>query len=376
MAYTSVSPLPKFSTIGTAEKSNLSKAMRKPLSGYLGGEVRGGYWVERLSDEWCGTFDCKYAIPCNSATSGLLAACMAVPIRQGDLVWITAYSMSATAACARVLGARIVFIDIETIRYSMNMNLFRGTIPKCIIATNLFGHPAYIGAMRSWCDSNNVILIEDNAQAPFAMENGRYAGTVGHMGVFSLNVHKHMQSGEGGVICTDEFELSNKIHAAINHGELAGHSAGLNLRMTEPIAAIASAQLAKGLRIVGTRREIAHQLTDMVKDVSWIVPPAEDVGCYHVYYMWAARILDGKRQRFGFELHTRNVPIRTGYSKPLNRIFMTESNEIAAWHAKCSVAEKIDDEEIITFEVCAYDPKTRHLRQMREAIKEAAEECE
>src|SRR5512143_4053177 len=131
--------------------------------------------------------------------------------------------MSATAACAKVLGADIVFIDIETIRFSMNMNMFAGkATPKCIIVTNLFGHPAYLTSMRSWCDSNKVWMIEDNAQSPFAMEGNRYAGTIGHIGVFSLNVHKHIQCGEGGTIVTDNDEIGIRLAEGINHGELAG----------------------------------------------------------------------------------------------------------------------------------------------------------
>src|ERR1035437_552136 len=103
--------LPRFSTIGRAERANLLSALYRPLSGYLGGIHKGGYWVSRLSDEWSRTFGSLHSIPCNSATSGLLASCLAAGINSDSTVWTTAYSMSATAACARVLGARIVFID-------------------------------------------------------------------------------------------------------------------------------------------------------------------------------------------------------------------------------------------------------------------------
>src|ERR1019366_5379903 len=116
--------IPKFNTIDYAENRNLDKAMRHPLSGYLGGVDGGGCWVKKLSSDWCEAFKVKYSIPCNSATSGLLAACMAAGIGPGDTVWAPSYSMSATAACAKVLGAPVVFIDIETMRFSMNMYNF------------------------------------------------------------------------------------------------------------------------------------------------------------------------------------------------------------------------------------------------------------
>jgi dTDP-4-amino-4,6-dideoxygalactose transaminase len=214
--------LPRFTTIREAEKFNIQAALRAPLSGYLGGIDKAGYFVTQLQDKWCEAFGVKHAVACNSATSGLLAACMAIGIKPGDTVWTTAYSMSATAACAKVLGAHIVFIDIETTRFSIDTNVFKTIqpLPKCVIVTNLFGHPAYLSNIRSWCDSNNVIMIEDAAQAPFAKEGNRYAGTVGHIGVFSLNVHKALNAGEGGMIVTNDDNLAIRLNDAINHGEL------------------------------------------------------------------------------------------------------------------------------------------------------------
>jgi dTDP-4-amino-4,6-dideoxygalactose transaminase len=213
--------LPPFSTINWRESDLLRKALNAPLSGYLGGKPSTGYYINRLQDEWCKAFGVKHAIACNSATSGLLAACMAVGIGPGSVVWTTAYSMSATAACAKVLGATIVFIDIETTRFSLDItSVPTGPLPKCIIVTNLFGHPAYLTSIRSWCDCNNVCMIEDNAQGPFASEDGRYAGTIGHVGVFSMNIHKHLQCGEGGMIVTDNDDLALRLEDAINHGEL------------------------------------------------------------------------------------------------------------------------------------------------------------
>lgn len=362
---TSLERLPRFSTISLAEKINISKALVHPLSGYIGGVNSAGYWVTKLQDDWCNTFGCKHAVACNSATSGLLAACMAIGIGPGDTVWTTAYSMSATAACAKVLGARIVFIDIETRRFSINTSLLRGPIPKCIIVTNLFGHPAYLATMRTWCDSNKVWMIEDNAQAPFAKEGGRYAGTIGHIGVFSLNVHKHIQCGEGGVIATDDDALSDALAGCINHGELSSGPVGLNLRMSEPTAAIACAQLARAPGIIENKIVLAHHLTDMMRRIPWIFPQVADAGCVHVYYVWAARLAKDKRDSFVKLLNERGFPMRIGYSKPLNLIFDKSQS--------APVAERMEDQDLMTFEICAYDPKVRHLKRMREIVSWAAE---
>jgi dTDP-4-amino-4,6-dideoxygalactose transaminase len=210
-------------------------------------------------------------------------------------------------------------------------------------------------------------MVEDNAQAPFALENNKFTGTVGHIGVFSLNVHKHIQCGEGGVVVTDDHQYSLAIMGAVYHGELAGLRAGLNLRMTEPTAAIAVAQLAKGPRNVASRIELGEELTDMVRDIPWIIPPRADAGCKHVYYMWAARVINGKRNLFVGLLNLAGIPMEMGYSKPLNLIFDQTQH--------CGVAETVDHVEMMTFWVCGYDPPKRQRNKMREIIKRAADEA-
>ena len=374
MARARLNRLPRFNTIGPAEGSNVSKALRAPLSGYLGGCPAGGYWVEWLRAEWAGVFGVNHATPCNSATSGLLAACMAVGIGPGDEVWVSCYGMSATAAVAKVLGARVRFLDIEGRYFCLDDSLLeperrmQSPKPKAVIVTNLFGHPAQLQKIREWCDDHKVWMIEDNAQAPFAMEGNRYAGTIGHIGVFSLNVHKHIQCGEGGVVVTDGLELAQKLNNAINHGELDPISliAGLNLRMTEPIAAIACAQLAKAERVIERRRELALELTDMVEGISWIIPPRERKGCRHVYYLWTPCIARNVRHRFVAELNKRGFPIREGYSPLLNRVFRSDD--------VCPKARIIEEEEIAVFEVCAHDPSPRQRKVMRQIIKQVAGE--
>ena len=363
-----IGKLPRFTTIGYSERANILKSLKKELSGYLGGYPMAGYWCTKLEEDWKEAFGVKHAIPCNSATSGLLAACMAAGIGPGDTVWTTPTSMSATAACAKVLGAKIRFIDIETIRYSMNLRNFSLPYPKAIIVANIFGHPAYLSAMRAWCDTNDVIMIEDNAQSPFAMENGKYAGTVGHIGVFSLNVHKHIQCGEGGVIVTNDSTLGEALRGAINHGELCGLAAGLNLRMAEPIAAIACAQLKKALWIISGRIALAEEITDMFEGIPWVTPPRADVGCVHVYYVWMARVAPEKRAKFSLALRDKGLPFNEGYCRPLNLLFGSPG--------ACHVAEQMHYRQFMSFEICAYTPKTQQMKKMRGIIRHAAASCD
>lgn len=373
MAQPHLGKLPPFNTIGKSEVAFVRTAMDMPLSGYIGGNPKGGRWVEHLSEEWKRTFEVAYAIPCNSATSGLMAACMAVGVRPGDAVWTTPYSMSATAACAQVLGANLFFVDIESDRFGIDAKFSRLSLvgklkPKAIIVTNLFGHPAKLAEIRRWCDEYDVFLIEDNAQAPMATENGKYTGTIGHIGVFSLNVHKHIQCGEGGVIVTNVEYLGQRLQGCINHGELSPvwPWLGLNLRMTEPIAAIACAQLAKAETVIEGRRQIGLELCDMVKDIPWLKAHTDQPGCKHVYYLWTALAESELMARlFVSALNGYGVPIRHQYAPLLHRLFGQSEG--------CPVVEDID-KRIAIFEVCAYDLTQEHLNKMREIIKRVAGE--
>ncbi len=363
---TKLGVLPPFETRNWLEKRYVLSTLARPFSGYLGGDHAGGYWIERLSEEWKSTFGCQYAVPCNSATSGLLAACLAVGIGPGDLVWAPVYTMSATASCAKVLGADVRLIDCEPVYFSMNMNNFPGgRKPKAIIVTNLFGHPAFLKEIRAWCDTHKVWMIEDNAQAPFAKIGDNYTGTIGHIGVFSLNIHKHIQTGEGGVVVSNDGDLALKVKDAINHGELRPGIMGLNLRMTEPTAALAVAQLSKGHHIVEGRRELALELTDMVKDFPQIKPPQELYGCKHVYYIWAAKIWSWRRTDFVARVWGLGIPLREGYSPPLHRVFNTPDVH--------PVSENLEDKELMTFDICSYSPTSRQRRIMREIFKKVGD---
>lgn len=372
MVRTHLAPLKPFTTIGEHERANVLASLKKPLSGYIGGNPRGGYWVERLSDEWRGKFDVAHAIPCNSATSGLLAACMAIGVNSRTEVWTTPYSMSATAACARVLGAKVRFTDIETDRFGIDPKKLpdKWPPPKAIIVTNLFGHPAYLKALRQWCEGKSVWLIEDNAQAPMAMEEGRYTGTIGHIGVFSLNVHKHIQCGEGGVIVTNHGPIGAVLKQVINHGELSEYrmkGLGLNLRMTEPIAAIACAQLQRAPLVIEGRRDIGLELCDIVKDVPWIKAHTDQPECRHVYYLWTALVEPGYRGALITSLMKYGVPIRGGYAPLLNKLFKSGDDCPTAWDV---------DRKIIVFEVCAYSLPRTQMKVLREIMKRVTGEID
>jgi len=278
----------QFTTIGKEEEEAVLRVLRKKqLSGYIAGKDTSGVEVSRLESDWAEFFGVNYAIACNSATSGLLAACMAIGVGPGDEVIVPFLTMSATACAPNVLGAQIVLADVDE-NLCIDVNHVGKLInenTKAVIATNLFGHPAKLAQLRAMCDSVNIFLIEDNAQAIGAKEGTRYTGTIGHIGVFSLNYHKQIQAGEGGMCVTDNYLLNMKLSGAINHGEHMGLDfPGLNLRMTEITAAIAIEQLKKLPDILKAKEEVAHAIIGHMREYAYASPIPTRDNCTNTYY--------------------------------------------------------------------------------------------
>lgn len=362
-------PLRPFSTIGEEEVNAAAAAIRSgPLSGYLGGVDSGGLRCEALEYEFAGIIGAKHAVAVNSATSGLLAACAAAGVTKNSEVITTPFTMSATAAAPAVLGAAVRFGSIEDKTFNLSLIPPPSKRTAAIIITNLFGHPADVAAWKNISKYHKIALIEDNAQAIFAKENGRYAGTIGDIGVFSFNVHKHLQCGEGGICVTDNDTLAANLRRFRNHSELYGRSySGLNLRMTEVTAAIALAQLHKREQIMSGRIEQAEALTHMAVHIPGVGTPIVREGCTHSYYCWTL-VLEHSRDWFVKAMNAEGVPLRAGYAEPLYRL-----PAFSKFDGRCEISERLHDHSLVLFENCAYNPSKEQLKQTKEAFAKIGE---
>ena len=337
-----------------------------PLSGFLAGKERGGFHVCRLERMWAKAFRVKHAIACNSATSGLLAASFAVGLGPGDVFVCPAMTMSATCAAPMFTGATPYFVDVEDQTFGLSWRSAPDAT-KAIFSTNLFGHPSPLGR-NEWDKNCRVYLIEDNSQSPFATAHGRYCGTMGHIGVWSLNVHKPLQCGEGGMITTDDDELALKMRRFINHGEHGGSSIGLNLRMPEVCAAVAQVQLLRGPEIIAGRRQQAEALLEAIHlDDPRVRMPHIHPGCEHSWYT-IPFLVERNRSAFCDVLRSRGVPIVEGYVPPLYRL-----PAFAQYARPCPVAEDLHDRRLFYFENCAWDPVQEQIEEIGKAFRKAAE---
>jgi len=394
-------PLKLYRTIGVEEEKIVQDVMKSGcLSGYVGAwcdEFNGGPYVQEFEKQWSKKFNIKHSVAVNSNTSGLIAALGAIGLSPGDEVIVPAWSMSATSTAPIFYGGVPIFVDIEENTFCLNVELVEEAITpktKAIIAVNLFGHPAELRRLKVLADKMNIFLIEDNAQAPLAKEFGNYTGTIGHVGVFSLNYHKHIHTGEGGVCVTNDDELAIRMQGIRNHGENIVESLnlnpvnmiGFNFRMTELSAAIGIEQLKKIDNFVNSRIQISKEISMFIKDnIEFIQPPITRQNCEHVYYLWGGKfnteIAHTSLEIFSKALHAEGCPNSFGYVKPLYNLPMFQRkiglgrngfpfnlSNIDYSQVKCPVAEKLFNEELFELFVCSYDLNEKDLDLMLGSI--------
>lgn len=386
---------PPYNTIGEEEKQAVMEVLDSgELSGFVAAaipEFYGGPKVKALEQAFCEYFGTKHAVSVNSATSGIYCMLMAMGIGPGDEVITSPYTMHATASSILQCGAVPIFADIEEDAFGLNpvsveANITENT--RGILAVNIFGHPARLNELKEIADKNNLWLLEDNAQSPAGFsENKRYTGTVGKAGVFSFNRHKTMQSGEGGVVITDDDTVAQKMRLVRNHGEAVVETMGINdisntigqnLRMTEMEAAVALCQFGKLDALNASRIKLAERLTEGLKDIPAITPPAVRKDCKHVYYFYVmkydASVTGLSRDKFVKAVNAEGYYLREGYLRPiyLEPIFTQKicfgkdgypftannrNNEIVYTRGLCPVCERLNDEEIVLTNII-YPPLT------------------
>jgi perosamine synthetase len=367
-------PLPPYRAMGPAEKAAVAEVMESGcLSGFMGSPgpaFLGGPKVRAFEEAWAKHCGVKHAVSMNSATSGLIAAMGVIELRPGDEVIVPPWTMSATVAAVLVYGGVPVFADIEPITFCIDPNEVAKQITtrtRAIIAVNLFGHPAQLARLRALADERGIYLVEDSAQAPLAFEHGKRAGTVGHIGVFSFNYHKHIHTGEGGMCVTNEDHLAGRMQLVRNHGEnLSSDVIGFNFRMTEIAAAIGIVQLAAIEEHVDRRRKIVGALNEAVMDCEDLVAPEVRLGCAHNYYLWALRYW-GDAERFSAALAAEGFPHTRGYVKPLHRLHAFRRTRWRQGSYPVPVAEMLDD--ILLFETCAYDVDDEMTAKLCECLR-------
>lgn len=322
------------------ESGDLSRFIGASGEYFLGGKT-----ILDMESAWSSYFDTKYAVSCNSWTSGLWLAIGSLGLEPGSEVIVSSWTMAATATTLLHWNLIPVFADIDPDTFNIDPEEVIQKVSsrtRAIVAPDIFGQSADIEKLREICKRYDLYLVSDSAQSPGAKRNGYFAGTKSDIGGFSLNYHKHIHSGEGGVVVTDSSELANRVQLLRNHGEVVVGQRfakdpffgilGMNMRMGEIEAAIAQNQLTKLEAAVQSRQTAASQFTSYLLDLPGLSTPTVAPGNTHVYYVYGLKMdteyLKIDRKLLIDALNAEGVPaILTGYqnihSLPLFKMQLT-----------------------------------------------------
>lgn len=294
-------PFPAYKFIGEEEKRATARVIDSGiLSRFIGAwhaDFLGGPEVQAFEKGWATLCGVRHAISVNSCTSGLYAAVGAAGVGPGDEVIVSPYTMSASVMAALVFNGIPVFADIDPRTYCITADTVRARITprtRAVIVVHIFGQPADMDPIMALAREHDLVVIEDCAQAPFATYKGRPAGGLGHMGVFSLNYHKHIHTGEGGMVTTNEERYAERVQLVRNHAESVVEGKGVtdlcnmvgfNFRLGEIEAAIGREQLKKGAGLIARRKENVAYLESRLRGLPGLGMPHVGAAGDHVYYV-------------------------------------------------------------------------------------------
>ena len=382
----------KYNSIGIEEVNAAKQVVESGvLSQYLGcwdDDFFGGSKVQEFERECEAYFNVKHAITVNSWTSGLVASVGAIEVEPGDEIIVTPWTMCASATAIMHWNAIPIFADIESETFCLDLVSVEANITsktKAIMAVDIFGHSVDMDALMLLAKKYNLKVISDAAQAPGAFYHGKYAGTLADIGGYSLNYHKHIHTGEGGVLVTNDDELADRMRLIRNHAEAVVEGKGVtnlsnmighNFRLGEIECAIGIEQLKKLKKLVVTRQQAADRLSEGLKNLTGLRLPIIKDNCTHVYYVFPL-ILDVEalgvpRDLIIKALEAEGVSgLSAGYTNihllPMYQKKIAYGSHGFPWTLRearqdidytkgiCSVAEELHEKTFIGFEMCVHD---------------------
>ncbi len=269
----------------------------------------------------------KYAIAMNSGTAALHAALMAADIGIGDEVITTSFSFIATANCCLFVGAKPVFADIDEKTFNIDpVSIEKKITPKtkALIIVDLYGQACDMDKIIAICKKHNLILVEDACQAHGAEFKGKRVGSYG-IGCFSFYPTKNMTTGEGGMITTDDSEISRKAKLARQHGQSQRYVhdvLGYNFRITDIGSVLGICQLQKLDSFNAKRIANAAYLTKHINKIKGLIPPYIGAVWNHVFHQYTIRVTKDykySREELQKKLLDKGVSTIIYYPTPIHK---------------------------------------------------------
>lgn len=400
-----MSKIKKYNSIKKEELLAASKVIKSGiLSDYVGSRGKffsGGREVKNFERNIQKYFKVKHAITVNSWTSGLICSIGAINPEPGDEIICTPWTMCACATAILHWNCIPIFVDINKETFNYNIKDLKSKISKktkAIIAVDIFGQSENINEIKKITKNKNIKIISDSAQAIGSKYNGKYSGTLADIGGFSLNHHKHINTGEGGIIVTNNSSLANRCKLIRNHGEAViseksqkkelSNILGYNFRLGEIEAAIGNQQLKKINKIIQFRQKLAKTLTEEIKELKGLSIPKIKKNCTHVFYV-IPFVLDLKKLKYSRKKILKKLKkqkitgLNEGYTNlHLLPIFKKKiaygtrgfpwslsAKKVSYKKGDCKTAEYLNDKTFFYLSICAYDFKIKDMKNYAKKFK-------
>lgn len=395
-----------FNSVGEDEVEAASRVIRSGvLSAYIGAPgdaFMGGKEVRAFEKQAADYFNVKHAVVVNSWTSGLIAAVGAIGIEPGDEVITSPWTMAATATAVLHFNGIPVFADIDPDTFNIDPDSVEKLITprtRAVMAVDIFGQSADMKRLREICDKHDLKLLCDTAQAPGAKYYDDFTGTLADIGGFSLNYHKHIHCGEGGILVTNDDKYAKRLQLIRNHAEAVIQSddpaelnnmLGYNFRMGEIEAAIGSIQLTKLKPRIESRQRAADRLSEGLSSLEGLSTPKVADGCTHVYYVYGLKLdietLGVSRDVIIEALRAEGIPgLMPGYQNlhllPMFRNKIAYGTQGFPWNSPhsnsdieyqpglCPVAEELHERTFFGLNWCMFEYPQKDVDSIIEAFQ-------
>jgi dTDP-4-amino-4,6-dideoxygalactose transaminase len=302
-------------TLGDEEIARVASAIR---SGTLTSTK--GEYVKQLEERFAASIGAQHAYACSHGSAAIHCAIASINPEPGDEIVTTSITDMGALTPILYQGAIPVFADVDPATCNVTAQSIEQVLSdrtRAVVVTHLFGNPCDMTAIMRLCRERGIPVIEDCAQAFGASHAGKPVGTLGDIGAFSLQQGKHITTGEGGLVVTNNADYARRTFLFINKAWGYGdpqpdhYFLALNYRMTELAGAVAVAQLDKLDDSVKRRVDLAAELTKLLNGLPGIATPAVRRGDVHTYWKYClgvdSRIVAGGSVQLAAALKQRGI---------------------------------------------------------------------
>jgi dTDP-4-amino-4,6-dideoxygalactose transaminase len=333
-----------------AQYATIRAEVREAIDGVLESmQLTIGPNVRAFDQEWAAYCGTKHAIGVGSGTDALQLAIRAIGVSSGDEVITVSHTFFATVEAILYANARPILVDVDEKTMLMDASAVAAAITprtKAIIPVHLYGRTVDLKPLKQIAGDRNIAIIEDAAQSHGALlDDGKRAGSGGRVSAYSFYCSKNLGAyGEAGSIVTNDDKLADDLRALREHGQSTRYYhpvVGYNARLDEIQAAILRIKLRKLDEWNARRRAIAKQYNALLKD-SGVITPEIPGGDRHVFYAYAIRVPNGRRDTMRAYLAERGIGTQIHYPVPIH--MQEAANFLGYRKGDLPVTEKVADE--------------------------------